>query len=301
MTPPCFCFSPARLCAAVVIACAVVAPELGAQRRYAAVTGFVTDTNGAAVPRVEVAILGSTEHRMFTDSAGRFRFASVGPGDRVLMARRIGFVARSFVVSLAAADTAQLVLELEPLAVELPDVVVSAMRQPSRFDEVRHRQAMGFGSFITRDFIDAKKPRKTSDLLRTQLGIEVADDLGRVSLFSTRGIEMSLTTTSASAEGQTTRGLSTDSSSAEATRNVGTQSMTNVNTRCRIPVVLDSHLMSEGFSLDDILPQEIETIEVYRGMATIPAQYLRYETRCGLVIVWTREGELRKRSPPRRE
>lgn len=291
----------ARLIAVVLTAGAVLTPALGAQRHYAAVTGYVTDTSGAAVPRVEVAILGSTEHRVFTDSAGQFRFASVGPGERVLMARRIGFIARSFVVQLQAADTAQLVLELEPVVVELPDIVVSASMLPSRFDEVRRRQATGFGTYITRAHIDDRKPRKTSDLLRSQLGIEVGEEYGRLAVFSTRGVMPSLAATDAGA-GQISRGLVEDSTTrTEGTGLVGQQQLTTITTRCRVPVVLDSQLMSEGFSVDDILPEEIEIIEIYRGLATIPAQYLRYETRCGLVIVWTREGELRRRSPSRRE
>ncbi len=291
----------ACLLAVAVVVATVPATELAAQRKYAAVTGFVTDTNGIAVPRVEVAILGSTQHRVFTDSAGRFRFSEIGPGEHIIMARRFGFVARSFVVQLQPADTAQLVLELVALAVELPEMVVNSTRLPSRFDEVRHRQAMGMGNYITREQIDLKKPRRTSDLLRTQLGVQIGEDLGRATLFSTRGIMITLSATGAREGGQVTSGAIEDTNTVgEGARRVGTQTLQNETTRCRIPIILDSQLMSEGFSLDDILPEEVETIEVYRGLSTIPAAFLRYETRCGLVIVWTRAGELRKSRPSSR-
>lgn len=289
---------PLRRSAAVV---AMLLPAtVPAQRRYAEIAGFVTDTSGAAVPGAEVAILGSVQHRAYTDSIGHFRFAAIGPGERVLTVRRIGFIARSFIVQLASAETAQLVLELEPFPVELPDIVVSVPRLPSRFDDFRRRQATGFGTYITRAHIAARAPRRTSELMTMQLGIELGYELGGVTLYSSRGPVVSLQG-SMGGEAQLGPGAFEDSMNIrDGAQRIGTRSMVSVLSRCRIPIVLDDALMSEGFSLDDILPGEIEAIEVYRGMATIPAQYLRYETRCGLVIVWTREGELRRRSPSRR-
>lgn len=281
-----------------IVAAALVAAPAQAQRRYGAVTGYVTDTAGLAVPRAEVAILGSVEHRAFTDSSGRFRFYSVGPGDHVIVARRIGFIARSFMLEIAPADTSQVVLELEPFVTDLPTVNVTAQQSPSRFDEVRHRQLYSMGSFITREDIEFKKPRQTSDLLRRELGIEVGSELGHTMIFSTRGVMPSLGV--AGLGGPRVGGIAsgrTDSTSNRGTeqRQIGQGAVENVNVRCVIPIVLDSQLMPDGFSIDDIVPSEIEIIEIYKGLATLPIQYARKETQCGVIVVWTREGEIRRR------
>jgi hypothetical protein len=281
---------------------ALLAPgTVDAQKRYAAITGYVTDTNGVAVPGVEVAILGSAAHRIKTDSTGGFRFVSVGPGEQVLMARRMGFIARSFVVELPERETTQLVLELEPLAVVMPDVVVNVAPSPSRFDEMRRRQEAGYGTYITRREIELRKPRRTTDLLRLQLGLEVSDQMGQAEILSTRGPIMNLAGPSPTLEGQLGR-LSDESSTNQenAVFRALAATMGQEMLKCRLPVILDSQLMSEGFSIDDILPSEIETIEIYRGIASVPTQYARQETRCGVVIVWTREGELKRRAPSRR-
>jgi hypothetical protein len=44
-------------------------------------------------------------------------------------------------------------------------------------------------------------------------------------------------------------------------------------------------------SVDDLVaPGAIEGIELYRGTATIPAEFLTPQARCGVVAIWTRRG-----------
>jgi outer membrane receptor for ferrienterochelin and colicin len=43
------------------------------------------------------------------------------------------------------------------------------------------------------------------------------------------------------------------------------------------------------FTIDDaVSPASIEGIEVYRGLSSVPAEFLNPDSRCGVVVVWTR-------------
>lgn len=46
---------------------------------------------------------------------------------------------------------------------------------------------------------------------------------------------------------------------------------------------------NEGVSLNDfVLPGEIAGVEIYRGLASLPAEFGGYANRCGVVAVWTK-------------
>jgi hypothetical protein len=66
--------------------------------------------------------------------------------------------------------------------------------------------------------------------------------------------------------------------------------------RSNTPVVerdsLDEDLipLDEGIAIDDLAdPAELEGIEVYYGLAGVPAEFMGPDARCGTVAVWTRE------------
>jgi hypothetical protein len=48
----------------------------------------------------------------------------------------------------------------------------------------------------------------------------------------------------------------------------------------------------EGGSADEIIPHDIEALEVYAGIATIPLQFapraVQREKTCGAIVIWTR-------------
>jgi hypothetical protein len=45
-----------------------------------------------------------------------------------------------------------------------------------------------------------------------------------------------------------------------------------------------------NLNIDDIVPQDVEGIEVYSGASTVPPQFNTKEgtTICGVVLIWTR-------------
>jgi hypothetical protein len=58
---------------------------------------------------------------------------------------------------------------------------------------------------------------------------------------------------------------------------------------CVMPIGVDGHLKEWGFAIDQIIPRDIEAIEIYNGPATVPRE-LASSLRgfCGLVMIWTR-------------
>ena len=45
------------------------------------------------------------------------------------------------------------------------------------------------------------------------------------------------------------------------------------------------------FRIDDVVsPSSIEGIEVYRGLSTVPAEFLNPDAECGVIAIWTRRG-----------
>jgi len=45
-----------------------------------------------------------------------------------------------------------------------------------------------------------------------------------------------------------------------------------------------------ALNIDDIIPQDVEGIEIYEGASTVPPQFNTKEgtTICGVVLIWTR-------------
>jgi hypothetical protein len=61
---------------------------------------------------------------------------------------------------------------------------------------------------------------------------------------------------------------------------------------CKPPFYLDG-VLTRNMELDDLSVSEIEDIEIYRGPAEVPPQF-KQEARCGALLVWTREGGVRR-------
>ena len=48
------------------------------------------------------------------------------------------------------------------------------------------------------------------------------------------------------------------------------------------------------YRIDDmVLPSSVEGIEIYRGLSTVPPEFLNPDAECGVIAIWTRRGGLR--------
>lgn len=57
-----------------------------------------------------------------------------------------------------------------------------------------------------------------------------------------------------------------------------------------LPIVVVDRVTTDAGVLAGMVPRDLEAVEVYNGMATVPAEYLkpRDQPRCGMIVVWTR-------------
>jgi hypothetical protein len=44
------------------------------------------------------------------------------------------------------------------------------------------------------------------------------------------------------------------------------------------------------FVLSEVVSMDVEAIEVYKGPASIPAQFIDSDTQCGVILIWTKRG-----------
>jgi hypothetical protein len=199
-----------------------------------------------------------------TDSTGTFEFVVTGLSAVRLRVERMGFKSNSTpLLYFDGRRYFEVEVRLDTDAILLAPLEVTVWSDVDRspmLDGFRQRRAGGFGTFITRRQIEARRPMYTTDLLRTVPGVELvgggAGNRPRVRLSRGAG-----------------RGCSTQ-------------------------IFVDGMLVnrrgpgsSDDVRLDDVVsPGSIEGIEIYRGLASVPPEFLNPDSQCGVIAVWTRRG-----------
>ncbi len=248
----------------VVLAMAAVLPAgLGAQdesaggqsqevRTPAQLIGQVVDAStGRAVDGAVVSLLGSG-YGAITDSTGNFRIPQTFAGMDTLEVRFIGFEPSRTAVELAPNETTRVTLLLSPQAVRVADLTIEVRRsrRSLRLQGFLERRQRGFGVFLTPRDIRNRNPRLPSDLLRGLPGVTV----GRIE-YGKAQVYMG-------------RGARRD---------------------CKPAVYLDGVYQSR-MDVDDIPPEDLGAMEIYRGISDIPAEFMRTGTVCGAIVIWTPDG-----------
>jgi len=229
--------------------------------RFGVIDGVVTDTLDQPLTSAEVAVVGTTA-RVVTGENGRFRMLQVPPGQYLLVVRRIGFAPASGIIEVPAADTLRLAYTLTRSSAMLDTVKTFERRVSLRMVEFEQRRAQGAGQFVTREEIERRGSLQVYDFLRNMRTIEVSritDQMfgGMVAL-----------------------------SRREAGSVLGEGAGA-----CPMQVFLDGIVLPRFFNLELLPPpKQIAGIEVYSGAASIPPQFGGPDRRCGVVAVWTRDG-----------
>lgn len=257
------------LCAIAALALAIS----GAQSADAQVllTGTVREfDSGDPIPDafVEIIAPGNAFQRLAgrtTDDRGVFTFELDRKRAYRIRASRLGFQPSTTVV-LWRDDFEAIQIEIrlatEVIVLAPIEVVARAGARASPvLDNYQARLATGLGNFITRDQIQRTSPQFITDMIAQLPGVRMQS--------TGRGTRRSVYI------------------------NRGTH-------QCPAEIYLDGHLLNRqsrsgmdfGFSLDDaVSPAEVEAIEVYLGIATVPAEFLSPRADCGVVAVWTARGD----------
>jgi len=261
---------------AAVLAVLPGSARAGAQQPGATtiVFGSVRNVSGVPIPGADVWLEGTTA-RVVSNDSGEFRIDNAPNGRQKVMVRHVGFRPGERKVSLSPGDTKQVKFSLEGLLEELDAVIVTAQKGANgRMAEFWARRMVGVGVFITRDEIDRRHPPQTSDLFHTVMGIRVIGGSASDPIRLVTGRQAMTPLRGANSAGS------------------------NI---CPMQYYVDGTFMSPGtFSIDEIVPVQIEAIEIFRGPSEIPARFRQRETGCGLVVIWTREPPAKKREPDAR-
>lgn len=211
---------------------------------------------------------GRLLRRVETEQTGMFEFEV----DRVsavrLEVRRISYLANTTpTLHFDGRKFFQVEVRLDPDAILLAplEVITWSVVDPSPFLEgFRQRLKTGMGTFITRDAIEARRPAQIADLLRDVPGVTV---------------------TGSSVGGRAT---------VQVGRSLGRD--------CQTQIWVDGFLMNRrasrqtgfgpaDFRIDDsVNPLSVEGIEIYRGLSSVPAEFLNQDAECGVIAIWTRRG-----------
>jgi hypothetical protein len=185
-----------------------------------------------------------------TDLRGLLTVHDLQPGPQRLRVRFLGYAPHDAPVQVRGGQTARIVVALETQPIPLAAVEVRA-RQSLLVSHGFYERSRGTGTFVTREQIERMRPRYLSDVLRQVAGIRIGPE-GRDGL------------SPASIRGQQ--------------RMVGS---------CPIQFFVDG-TYAAFFNIDEIRPEWVEGIEIYRGAASIPAMFNRGSAMCGVIVVWTR-------------
>jgi hypothetical protein len=221
----------------------------------ARLTGRVADAVGAAIVKAEI-VVTNTAFRAETGTDGRFELGGLPSGPVELIVRRLGFSPAKIPLELGAGELRDIRVLLSPVAMMIDSVAVTAEAPAveKAYGGFEMRKSRGFGTFITREQIEKKNPRVTTDLFRTVSGVKLLRENGTPTVVSTR---------------------------------LGTMAY------CPVRYYIDGASYPLYGQSIDIMVQvaDIGAIEVYPGGATVPPQFGGRESACGVIAIWTRQGQ----------
>ncbi len=162
------------------------------QAGNAVVTGIVTNRGGVPVADARVTVQGGVS-RAASRTDGSFALSGVPTGTQLVMVRRVGYEPVQLPIDITSRGPNRVTVRLGEYHEPLATVEVQAKRSPSALDSalVRtgfpHRQAVGFGHFVTEHDIEKMQPVYTSDVLRRIPGVHVLGSGHTASVLSSRG------------------------------------------------------------------------------------------------------------------
>jgi hypothetical protein len=239
----------------------LVAAQLPAQAT-GELRGKVTAPDGTPVPHARITVAGSALEAVAT-ADGAFRIYDIPSSSQAVRVRMLGYQPRVMAIDIVAGQIFVLDVVLTPQPVSLDTVDVSsdvAVSPVMRGFEQRRQR--GPGAFFSREEIQRIQPRVLTDVLRRVPGVQVRPVRGGMG-----------NNVSVQARGSECGMLFFMNGSA-------------------FPLPADQPI--NHF----IAPEEVVALEVYAGSSEVPAQFnsSRFNSRCGVVVIWTRDGPERVRA-----
>lgn len=234
-------------------------------------TGQVVAEDGNPLAQARIRIAGRPP-LVLSGSDGRFTLSAVGAGDQVLEVRLLGYVAFVQLVKVVAGQTldVHVTLVAAPIPLKSIEVKASAALRPV-LEAFEHRRARGNGHFFNQAEIARMQPRVFTDVLRRVPGVILQPAAG--SFGSNDMVRMNRTT------------------GVTGSRNCPVLFYIN-----GMPMQITGDMSINQY----IAPEDVVALEVYNGSSQIPPEFQSglLNSRCGVIVIWTRVGESSEEPPP---
>ena len=240
--------------------------EGGRDELMTGIVGVITDVRGGTpIDRVSVYVQPGGQG-VQSDTRGRFTMEILTPGPKQFQFSALGYATRTETIEIEMDRVTNVHVSLSPDPVELNPIEVTVERREFALQDAGYytRQAEGFGNFIDREEIEARRPAEMSDVFSRLPGVELFAD-------PDNALEKYIVL-----RGGRQSGFSSGPYG-----------------RCFPRVVLDGLVINRGGDepamLDRVLdPAAVAGVEVFPTAAGVPAQYGGIGSSCGVILIWTR-------------
>jgi hypothetical protein len=222
----------------------------------AAFAGIVmVDSTRTPITNAQVAVAARLA---LTDAKGEFRILDIPVGRQHVSVRRLGYAPLDVDLDFVPDETLRRALALTPVTM-LDSVLITARTRDQGMEDFEAHRKLALGHFITRGELEKNGGRQLSDLVR-----QTTAGLIPVRMFDGKAYIMN--------------------------RRLG----------CYSAVYVDGLMMYQGdaemgamptgpkFDINSLGLSAIEAVEMYTGAGQIPAQYMRLNSACGVVVIHTR-------------
>jgi len=238
-----------------LLGAALAAHGLRAQKPRASTLVATVAIEGSQLllPGAEV-VITDLQRAAKSDIVGEADISNVPPGEHVVRVRSFGYIAVEASLQFRG-DTVAATFYLEPLAVSMDVVHVSAAQVPRGLEKFAARRAMGIGHFLTQSQLDSAS---TSDF-QTLMAIKFPG-LSTIRLANGDRVIVSL------------RG------------GAGNWAVEP----CAVPVILDGQPLTQHDAVTDVVrTRDLAGIEFYSGIE-VPVEYHVSGYGCGVLVLWSR-------------
>lgn len=241
----------------------IVATAARGQERNSAIVGWIRDGSGSPVANAQIDVMAamSPANQLLhlvasgrTNDSGWFAVRSLAPAAITVRIKRVGFEPQQFDFTLRASKTDSVNVTM-PQSAQLLDAMRTDASLARRYKDLEgfyRRRAKGYGTYITRDDIEARHTNTLSDMFRDLPGVRLVR------------------------AGTARQGVRFDLSNAKATD-------------CPPQYWVDGRRVTNT-DIDDYPATDVEAMEVYNGPASTPLEFAQTASRytCGTIVIWTR-------------
>lgn len=235
----------------------------------------IDDVTEVPLSQARVTLLardGSVLFRTETTETGTFEFEVERVSAVRLNATRLSYRANTTpLLYFDGREFFQVEIRLDPEAILLAPLEViawSELPENALHQGFQQRLETGLGIYITREEVERRNPMFVTDLLREVQGLAVTGS----GIGSRPVVEMARS----------------------VGKNCATQIWVDGFLLNRRTVTL-AGVRAADFRIDDaVSPASVEGIEIYRGLSTVPAEFLNPDAECGVIAIWTRRGGVRR-------